>query len=184
MDTPTLRLPETLPRILALGIWPKLKRQQWMSDTSYRKLSDYGASPGFATVSSGKVPKAKAMNDTIANSTPHGIGCYLMRDDHPALPCDLAATLTIVSYNAVVLNLDAASAADWDLALEDPYTPAPFRYHTDGNGHRHLIRASDPAISDRLLLVLAELVNRCELYRVNQGQPIRWQAQPLPEGAS
>lgn len=162
---------EQLPRIIAIGLWPKLKRRQWLGGTSTRSLSDYGDAPPFRSVATATIPRTPALNDTIRATAPHGIGCHLHPDDHPTLPDQLVATLTLQAYSEVLARSDAATLADWHLAVDEPSTPAPFRYKDQGHDRLSIVRTDDPAITNRLLAVLAEITNACSLHRVQAGQP-------------
>ncbi len=162
---------EQLPRIISIGLWPKLKQRRWLGGTSTRRLSDYGDAPPYRSIATATIPRTPALNDTIRATTPHGIGCHLHPDDHPTIPYQLVATLTLKAYSEVLARSDAATLADWHLAVDEPSTPAPWRYNNHGDGRRTIIRNTDPAITDRLLLVLAEIISACTLHRVQAGQP-------------
>jgi hypothetical protein len=160
----------SLPRILAVELWPVLQRQRWHGQRSWRDLSDYGANRAFSIPIKGQVPKSPSQSTHYVNaSRDTALVAFAKRQNHPDLVTDLSLVLTLDAYQFVTDALRPDARADWYLALED--APKPFRYKTDGDGRRALSSVDDPYLTHRVLDTLADLVHLLVLHDLSSEPP-------------
>ena len=146
----------TTHRLLMNAIWLELKLNRWRGPTSTRDLNDYGDNPAFRSVTSGSVPKARAMNATIRQTDEQVLIATIPPDERLGTTQPTHVVLTRANYAEVLASTSQAAREDIAHAL---YHRAgdPFAWHKNGRQEWHLERRWDAWITNHVLTFLSNL---------------------------
>ena len=121
----------TMHRLAMVALWTELKLNRWRGPSSTRDLNDYGDNPTFRSVTSGSVPKAKALNATIRQTDEQVLIATIPPDERLGTASPTHVVLTRANYATVLAQTSQAAREDIAHAL---YHRAgdPFAWHYNG----------------------------------------------------
>ena len=147
----------TLHRLAMTAIWTELKLNRWRGPTSTRDLNDYGDAQPFRSVTSGSVPKARAMNATIRQTDEQVLIATIAPDERLGTTQPTHVVLTRANYATVLAS--TSQAAREDIAHAIHYRAGdPFAWHRGGKGEWSFIKRWDAWLTPPIYTFLSRLV--------------------------
>ena len=155
----------TTHRLLMNAIWLELKLNRWRGPSSTRDLNDYGDGQSFRSVTSGSVPKARAMNATIRQTDEQVLIATIAPDERLGTTQPTHVVLTRANYAEVLASTSQAAREDIAHAL---YHRAgdPFAWHyngrenPDGTKYASLQKRWDAWLTPHVYTFLSRLAER------------------------